>query len=250
MKLGIQLYSVREQLEKDFCGTLAALQTMGFEGVEFAGQYGGLPPGETAAALDAVGLTCCGLHADPASLMDPENPVYAYAAALHTPFITVSCCGRDQLQHWNATIATLARVATVVRSMGYRFTYHNHAPELEVRDGQTLLDALYAETPPSAVEAELDTAWVYAGGADPIETIRRHANRLPQVHAKNYSREAGALREIGRGDLDFGPIVAAARTAGVVWLIYELDVSSIDDSLASARESSIRLRQWIGGVGR
>ena len=70
MKLGIQLYSVRDRLGKDFSGTLAALKSMRFEGVEFAGQYGGLNPDETAAALDQVGLTCCGMHSDPATLMD------------------------------------------------------------------------------------------------------------------------------------------------------------------------------------
>lgn len=70
MKLGIQLYSVRGRLGKDFSGTLAALKSMGFEGVEFAGQYGGLNPGETAADLDQVGLACCGMHSDPATLMD------------------------------------------------------------------------------------------------------------------------------------------------------------------------------------
>ena len=197
MRLGIQLYSVRDQLDKDFCGTLAALKAMGFEGVEFAGHYGGMDPAGLARFLDTTGLVCCGMHADPATLMDAASSAYAYAAALKTPFITVSCCGKEQLQNWDATISTLALVAKAVHAQGYRFTYHNHAPELEIRDGQTLLDALYAATPPSEVEAELDTAWIYAGGADPVETLRRHANRLPQVHAKNYAREAKQLREIG-----------------------------------------------------
>jgi len=245
MKLGIQLYSVRDRLDADFTGTLLALRGMGFEGVEFAWNYGKMEPQALADFLSANGLACCGLHTATDDLLNAESLSYQYATTLRTPGITTSCCGQEQLANWPATIKLLAECGRVAASRGLRFTYHNHAPELASQDGTTLLDALYAATDPASVYAELDTAWVLAGGADPLVYIRRYAGRLPQLHAKDYSLEKKQLVEIGRGSLDFKTIAAAAKNAGVEWLIYELDASTIGDSLASAKESAAILRPLV-----
>lgn len=245
MRLGIQLYSVRDQLEKDFPGTIKALRAMGFEGVEFAWNYGGMEPQKVADFIAAQGLVCCGLHTGLADLRDPASLSYCYAKALKTPCITTSCCGAEDLANWTATIAALADAGRVAATQGLRFTYHNHAPELDIRDGKTLLDALYAQTDARHVKAELDTAWIYAGGQDPIATIRAYAGRVPQVHAKDYRRAEKLLVEIGRGDLDFKAIIDASREAEAEWLIYELDASTIGDSLASARESAAVLQSLL-----
>ena len=246
MRFGIQLYSVRDQLEKDFPGTIQALKEMGFEGVEFAWNYGKLTPEAVAAFIAETGLVCCGLHAGLADLRDAASLAYRYAKALQTPCITTSCCGAEELANWEATIVALADAGRVASEQGQRFTYHNHAPEFEVRGGKTLLDALYAQTDARHVKAELDTAWIYAGGQDPVAYIRAYSGRVPQVHAKDYRRAEKRLVEIGRGDLDFKAIIAAARAAQTEWLIYELDASTIGDSLASAREAAATLRPLLG----
>lgn len=245
MKLGIQLYSVRDRLDADFTGTLHALRGMGFEGVEFAWNYGRMDPQALADFLIANGLACCGLHTSTEELLNTGSLSYQYATLLHTPGITTSYCGANQIANWPESIKLLAECGRVATSLGLRFTYHNHAPELAVQNGTPLLDALYTATDPASVYAELDTAWVLAGGADPLAYIRRYAGRLPQLHAKDYDLEKKQLVEIGRGSLDFAAIAAAAKKAGVEWLIYELDASTIGDSLASARESAAVLRPLV-----
>ena len=245
MRFGIQLYSVRDQLEKDFPGTIRAIREMGFEGVEFAWNYGGMDPEAVAGFIAGTGLVCCGLHTGLQDLRDPASLSYRYAKALRIPCITTSCCGKAELENWEATITALADAGRVATGQGFRFTYHNHAPELEIRGGKTLLDALYGATDARHVKAELDTAWIYAGGQDPIATIRAYAGRVPQVHAKDYQRAEKRPVEIGRGDLDFKAVVAAARDARAEWLIYELDASTIGDSLASAREAAAALRPLL-----
>jgi sugar phosphate isomerase/epimerase len=179
-------------------------------------------------------------------LNDVTSLAYQYAKAVGAPCMTTSCCAQDELANWDRTIATLAAAGKVAATQGIRFTYHNHAPELQVVNGQTLLDRLYARTDAATVKAELDTAWVYAGGGDPVACIRRYPGRVPQIHAKDYSKASRKLVEIGRGDLDFEAIVAAGREAKTEWLIYELDASTIGDSLASARESLPRLKKLLG----
>ncbi len=246
MKLGIQLYSVREPLEKDFEGTLDALKAMGFEGVEFAWNYGKLEPAPLAAFLKKKGLLCCGLHTSLKDLQDGASLSYQYAKAIGTPCITTSCCAKDELDNWDQTIAGLAKAGLVAAQKGLRFTYHNHAQEFQTLiEGQSLLDRLYARTDAATVKAELDTAWIFVGGSDPAAYIRRHAGRVPQVHMKDYSATKKTLIEIGQGDLKFADILAAAREAKAEWAIYELDASTLGDSLVSARQSIQQLKKWM-----
>ena len=246
MRLGIQLYSVRDQIEKDFKGTIGALKEMGFEGVEFAWNYGGMEPAAVADFIAKTGLVTCGLHTSLKDLQDAKSAPYQYAKALKTPCITTSCCGKTELDNWDATITALAEAGRVAAGEGFRFTYHNHAQEFEQRGGVALLDALYAKTDAKHVKAELDTAWIYAGGQDPVSYIKKYAGRVPQVHAKDYSKTTKFVIEIGRGELDFAKIAAAAREAKAEWLIYELDTSTIGDSLASAREAIRHLKPLVG----
>lgn len=244
MKLGIQLYSIRDSLEKDFAGALRAVKEMGVDGVEFAWNYGGMEPVPLAAFLKKTGLLCCGLHTSMQELHDAASKSYQYAKALGTPCVTTSCCNKAELDNWDRTIEALAEAGRVAASQKLQFTYHNHAAEFQTIDGQAMLDRLYARTP-AAVGAELDTAWITAGGQDPVAYIRRYAGRVPQVHLKDYAKATRTLMEIGRGDLDFPAIIQAARAARATWVIYELDASTLGDSMASARESIARLKAWL-----
>ncbi len=245
MKLGIQLYSVRDELEKDFAGTFGALKAMGFEGVEFAWNYGKMEPAPLAAFLKKTGLLCCGLHTSLKDLRDAASQSYQYARAVGAPCITTSCCGPDELANWDQTIVALADAGRVAASQGIRFTYHNHAQEFQKIEGQALLDRLYARTEAATVKAELDTAWIYAGGGDPAAYIRKYAGRVPQVHVKDYSNATKFVTEIGSGELKFADIFAAAREAKAEWAIYELDASTLGNSLTSARQSIQQLKKWV-----
>ena len=245
MKLGIQLYSVRDQLSKDFPGTLRAIKAMGFEGVEIAFDYGGLSPEGLAALLEEQDLACCGMHLALKDLLDAQSEAYRYARALRSPYVTTSCAGKQYIAAWDETIRAVADAGRVAAAQGFQFTYHNHAPEMALRDGGTLLDALYAATDPRQVQAELDTAWIHAGDQDPLATLAQYAGRIPQVHAKDYSRTERQLKEIGRGDLDFRALVETARKGGAEWIIYELDASTLGDSLQSARESAAALAPLV-----
>ncbi len=220
--IGIQLYTVRESLKADFKGTLRKLAEIGYGAVEFAWNYGGMTPEQLADFLKECGLVCCGLHMPLEALLDVNSEHYGFAKAVKAPCVTVSLAGRVATD-WEKVPADLAKGASIAASHGLSFTYHNHAQELAEYENTTALDWLYANTAPELVKAELDTYWLAKGGVDPVEYVSRYAGRLPQLHLKDMDREDGSFAEVGTGTLDFPAIIAAAKKAGVEWLIVEQD---------------------------
>jgi len=240
--VGIQLYTVRQECKEDFVGTLTALAEMGYDGVEFAWNYGGMSPAELADLLVELRLRPCGLHAPKDQVAAPDSDAYAYARGLGCPFISTSLAG-DVEKDWPAAIALVQRAGRAAAQCGIQFTYHNHAQEFQKLGGQYALDVLYARTDPQQVQAELDTHWIARGGLDPAAYIRKYAGRMPQLHLKDIGPNQ-EFTEIGAGVLDLPGILAAARDAGAQWIIYEQDRCE-GPPLESARVSITNLRKVL-----
>lgn len=241
LPLGIQLYTVREECVKDFKGTLAALARLGYQGVEFAWNYGGMTPEQLARFLKEVDLRCCGLHAPLADLLDEGSDSYRYALSVGSPFVTTSCA--DDVAHdWSGTIEKLKLAGRTAKSVGITFTYHNHAQEFQRIEGRYALDMLYAATDPKTVKVELDTYWIRKGGADPASYIRRYSGRTPQVHLKDMDRSDGSFTEPGDGAIDIAAVFQAAQDGGAEWMIYEQDICK-HTPLESARKTVLNLRK-------
>ena len=219
--LGIQLFTVREELKTDFKGTIEALAEMGYDGVEMAGNYGGMDPDELAAFLDTLGLLTAGVHGGTQDLLNPASTAYAYADALGARYVTTS---RDRdVDKWETVIDEIARAAKVAKARGFVFTYHNHAAEFTKFGGKCALDILFERTDPAEVFCEIDTYWVKKGGEDPVAYIRKYKGRTPQVHLKDMDAADQSFTEIGNGIMDLDAIYEAARFAGATWMIYEQD---------------------------
>jgi len=237
MGIGIQLYSVREELKQDFQSTLRTLAEIGFGSVEFAFTFGDMPADELSAFLKELDLSCCGVHTDIAQLLDPDSDLYAYVKALGIPFVTTSCLDKVQEGVWQQTVAQLAEVGRAASEQGVRFTYHNHHQEFEPIAGMRALDYLLENTPADLVGAELDTAWAMKGGETPEDYIRRHATRIRQIHLKDFDPDTNDGTELGSGCVDLPAVFAAAGEIGCKHMIYELDESTLGSSLESARRS-------------
>ena len=240
LPIGIQLYTVREQLQGDFEGTLKALADLGYAGVEFAGNYGGKSPQELSGFISGLGLVCCGLHASLDDILEVGSDAYTYAAALDSPYLTTSLCGEVE-KDWLGTIDRVAAAGAVATSVGRTFTYHNHAQEFEEVNGRCALDLLYESTDAGNVKAELDTFWIMKGGADPVGYIRKFPGRVPQVHLKDMSPDDGTFTELGTGLMDLPGVFSVAGQVGAAWIIYEQDTCK-GDPLDSARVSLDNLR--------
>ena len=239
--LGIQLYSVRDLTgDEAFPDTLRALADMGFQGVEFAWQYGGMAPEDLAAFLQSLDLACCGLHVQLDELLDPSHVVYDYAKACESPFITTSLASR--IDDWAELTPRVDQAGAVARSKGLQFTYHNHWQEFVKIDGMYALDVLCERTNPDIVHFELDLGWVRKGGEDPMTYWRKLAGRVPQIHLRDYDAQKGEVCDLGAGFIDVPAIAALAGEMGTQWLIYEQDRYPLSP-LESAKICAERCRE-------
>lgn len=229
-KVGIQLYTLRDETAKDFAGALRRVAAEGFAGVEFAG-YGGMNAPELKALLDELKLEALGSHVGIARLNEALDEEIAFNKAIGSKYIICPYLAEEHRKDEATYRETFRRLEAIGRrcaEQGIAFGYHNHAFELEERAGsETALDALFGSTSPDAVKVELDACWVHFAGHDPVAYIEKYKGRLPIVHFKDVRRQPDGKPqtvELGTGEVNLTAIAEAAARSGVEWLVYEQDV--------------------------
>lgn len=179
----IQLWSVRDELDKDFKGTLEKLAKMGYTGVEFAaGNFGGMEAPELKAFLEGLQLEPLGAHITTPNVAD----FIAYAKALGLKYIVDPYKVMATKEEALAFAKELNEAGALCRAQGIKFGYHNHAHEF-VKAGageDTLMDVIITHTNPDDVFIELDCGWVYEAGVDPVWFIDKYAGRFKLIHVK------------------------------------------------------------------
>lgn len=233
--LGIQLYAVNQPFLEDPAGTFAKLRQFGFTEVEaYAG--GKLSAGEYRRMLDDAGLDCPSSHL----AFDPDNleAAFADAHALGAKY-AVSSSLRSAIAPkvpWEAAFgleeakrtAELAnRIGEAAARAGLQYAYHNHAYEFaDLGEAGNGYDYLLRETDPKLVQFQIDCGWMVFAGRRPEDYFAKHPGRVPSLHVKDFlapaAAEAGkdkpaqmAGAELGRGTVDYRPILVAAQKAGV-----------------------------------
>ncbi|HEX7057122.1 MAG TPA: sugar phosphate isomerase/epimerase [Bacilli bacterium] len=230
MKIGLQLYTLRAEMERDFVGGLRKVAEIGYEGVEFAG-YGGLSPVELGKTLDELGLKALGSHISYENLLSEEQfpQEMAYCRELGMRYAIIPYLQEKYRADENVLAETLRNFAHISEKCsrhGVQLCYHNHDFEFsQTFAGTTLFDTIFARVPEHLLQVELDTCWAHYAGADPVAVMRKYRNRLPLVHLKDLRREEGKplTVELGQGEVNVGAIIAAAKELGVEWAIVEQD---------------------------
>jgi len=233
MRLSVQLYTLRDPLEQDLAGTLSKVRQIGLEYVELAGTYGRSAE-EWKTLLDAEGLKVSASHTGIDALRNDFDAVVRDAKTLGFNYVVVPWVNADDYKgDWTKLGKELEPYGRRLAEQGLTLAYHNHAFEFE-GDG---LDALYAATDKSALKAQLDLAWVKIGGQDPAAYLRKHADRTPLVHLKDYdATKKPQWTPAGQGTLDFDSVLAACQEAGVEFGSIELDESP-GDPIDAVRQS-------------
>ena len=220
MPIGLQLYSVRELLPKDFDGTLRQLGAAGFKEVEAAG-YFNKTAAEFRHAMDQAGLRCISTHHPLSQLKASEDQLIEYGHQLGLEYIVCpSAMHRDPaakgqltLDDWRYSASELNRIGEKVKKAGMTLGYHNHTPEFGSEGGVVFYDELLRLTDPKLVVFEMDCGWVYAAGQDPVTYLKRSPGRFPLLHVKAMAKEAnGGYHSVvmGHGAPGYKPIFAAA----------------------------------------
>jgi predicted dehydrogenase/sugar phosphate isomerase/epimerase len=228
LPIAVQVYSVREEAERDFAGTMKKLGEMGYDGVELAGLYGKSAE-EIRDSIKAAGLTAISAHVSYDELAgDLEKTLQDYET-IGCRYIVIPWLGEDRrfgTALYEETIKEIPVISEGCKKHGMTLLYHNHDFEFaKTLDGTYALDQLYAEVPADVLGAEPDTCWIKVGGPDPSEWLKKYSGRCPLVHVKDFRRKADGvdLLALGEGEQDFPTLVKTAKECGAQWLVIEQD---------------------------
>ena len=238
-KIGLQLYTVRDQMKADFEGTLARVAQIGYKEVEFAGYFNHSPT-EVRAILAKNGLSSPSTHIMLGEL-DAWKAALDTAKAVGHEYIVVPWIPQEKrmtLDGWKSVAAVFNRGAQMAHDAGLQFAYHNHDFEFPKMEGQVPYDVLLQNTDPKLVQLEIDLYWITKGGQDPLDYFARWPGRVPLVHVKD---SAGApehkMVDVGAGKIDWKRILAKKDQAGIKHCFVEHDQppQPFDDIAASYR---------------
>lgn len=227
--VGIQMYSLRKEAEKDFIGTLKRVAKIGYKGVELMSLFGH-DPKDIKKLADDLGLKLVSMFF-PAANPENVNEISEVATALELDYICCGGCKRENfndLQQIKEETKRMKLAHETLASKGLTFLLHNHFWEFKQLDGKLAYEYLLAEIP--ELKLELDIYWASNYGVNKSEDmVRKFSNRAPILHIKDGLLEEGFVHTaVGKGRVDIKKSIEAADKDVVKWLIVELDNCSTD----------------------
>jgi len=220
--VGLELYSVRQELQKDDVGTVKAVAKMGYEAVEFFSPYTNWTTAKAKdmrKLLDDLGVKCPSTH-NGAAMFNPDRMDHAMELnqILGSKLIIMASAGKVvDLAGWKGVAEKLNAAAEKMKSSGLRAGFHNHLVEFMPMEGKTPMEVLAAETTKNVV-LQLDVGTCVEAGVDPVAWIKKNPGRFASIHAKDWSKDpaVGFKALFGEGDSPWKKIFAAAEKSGGV----------------------------------
>ena len=236
LPLGLQLYSLRELLPKDFAGTLHQIAAAGYKEVEAAGFYDRTAK-DFRRAMDVAGLRCVSAHYPMSQLQPQLDSLIAYARELGLQYMVCSSPALQDpsrvklspndpgyqeawvqaftLDDWKWNAAQFNEIGKKVKIAGMQFGYHNHTMEFRKIGDVVPYDELIRPTDPTLLTFEMDCGWVAVAGYNPADYLKKYPTRISMLHVKDFNLKQGAAHplstELGRGTVDIPAIFAAAK---------------------------------------
>jgi sugar phosphate isomerase/epimerase len=236
LQVALELYTVRDEISRDFAGTLRRVAQMGYAGIEFVG-YRNLNSQEMSALLAETGLHAVATHLGFDALQGQRlDASMSYCQDVGCSNIVLPSLAKEfrSREGIRALAPQLNDIGRRCQEHGITFGYHNHDFEFAQVDGVFLLDYLLQATDPSLVKCELDVYWVAYAGVDPLTYLQTLADRVMLIHLKDMAADR-SMTEVGKGVLDMRGICEFAQARNL-WGIVENDYPQIP-SLESARVS-------------
>ncbi len=268
LPVAVQLYSVRDEMEKDFYGTIKAMKELGYDGVEFAGLFGE-EPAKIKAFCEEIDIVPISAHVPYYDMLeDPEKVIADYAEIgckyVVVPYLTEEC--RPGTDGFAATVEGIRKIGEAAKKLGIQLLYHNHDFEFVKIGEEYALDVLYSTIPADLLQTEIDTCWVNVAGVNPAEYVEKYSGRAPVVHLKDFRKSGSgqgkmyaligiedeesseaeessfSFMPVGHGMQDIPAILAACENAGAEWVVVEQDEPAEGDT----RMNSVKLsREYL-----
>ncbi|MBO4407020.1 MAG: sugar phosphate isomerase/epimerase [Clostridia bacterium] len=270
LPVALQLYTVRDDLAKDFEGTIQKVAAMGYQGVEPAGYP--IPVEKMMEIFKKYGLACPSAHVPLAALAaDPEGELQK-CKLLGMKYAAIPYLGdgeRPAQPGFEDTLTKIRVIGSAAKKLGITLLYHNHDFEFVKIGDKYGLDVMYETIPADLLQTELDTCWVNVGGEDPAAFILKYSGRAPVVHLKDFvmkgkkpkklyaligikddgegaDEEAFSFRPVGYGAQDIPAILEASEKAGAEWVVVEQDMPAKGQT---PLESAALSREYLKKLG-
>lgn len=261
LPIALQLYSVRDDLEADFKGTLEKVKAMGYEGVEFHDLFG-LDPLVVKGWLEELGLKPVSAHIPLDDMIaDPDATIGAYKK-IGCKYVAMPWLAEERrpgFPKYDETIAAIEKLAAYCVKNDMQLLYHNHDFEFVKIGDEYAIDIMYSNIP--ELGTELDTCWVKVAGESPAKYIRKYNDRSPVVHLKDFYMpgkkpatmykligttveeiEDDAIfefRPVGYGQQVWDVILEAVAESNAEWVVVEQDDPSMGKTPLECAKYSI-----------
>jgi sugar phosphate isomerase/epimerase len=277
MKVGIQLYSVRNAMAKDPIATLRQVVDCGYKYLETAnynadkdpGTGFGVSPREMNKILDDSGAKVVGAHMDP---LDNLQPILDYFEAIGCKRIGIPMPFFKDLDDVKRQCDGFNLADEQCKARGFQLYYHNHYQEFQKFEGQTVLDYIYDNT---QLYFEVDSFWAARGGVDPVALMEKLGSRLILLHQKDFSKNMrepinvfdglvapdadlsslekfdaslsnDVFTEIGTGILPIQDYINAGNKVGVEYIFLEQDHTKMSSEIESIKTSMESFKKFSG----
>jgi len=246
LPIALQVYSIREEAEKNFASTMKEVKNMGYDGVELAGLYDKTPE-EVRDCLSDLGLTPISAHVSLQEFMEDLPVTVKRYATIGCKYLVIPYLPEDYrygTDKFDEVMANIPTIAEECHKEGITLLYHNHDFEFaKTREGNYVLDFMYEQISEQDLKTELDTCWVKVAGEEPTEYIKKYKGRCPIIHLKDFiSAPSFDYRALGYGIQDIPAILSETLSAGSEWVVVEQDEHSKHTAIKDSELSIIYLK--------
>ena len=270
-KIALQLYSIREEMEKDMDKTLGAVKAMGYDYVEWAGFYGKSAE-EIKTLLDKHGLIGLSIHQPPSVIIEQGQEAIDFLKEIGVKYCAIPYYALEDLQNnFDQIVELFTKVGKMLKENGIQMLYHNHDFEFHKIGDEYILDKLFASVPADLMNPQIDTCWVRYAGLNPVDYVRRYKDRVSIIHFKDYiclnpdgtpvceslGQEAKPkvsshadngfeFRSLGDGAQDFPALLEVAEEVDACMLVVEQDFAVDRTPMEAAQRSLDYLKRILG----
>ena len=242
--IGLQIYTLRDQIPGDMEGTLSKVAEIGYKNIEGYG-YGnrmilGKSPVEFRKIVEDIGMKLPSMHVvtelttteSKVDIMDQWKVTVEDMASIDVKYVVYAIIAeqeRKTLDDFKKWAERFNHFGEICKQAGCQFAYHNHAFEFEPKEGQMLYDILLKSTDPELVKFEIDLYWITKGGQDPVAYIEKNPGRFELYHIKDMENSPEkTFTEVGQGTVNFEKVFKVRETAGMKMFFVEQDQTKID----------------------
>lgn len=257
-KIGLQLYTLRDDIAKDVKGVIGKVAAAGYKEVETFGlskeqKFFGLSVKEFGQLLKANNLTTPSGHYMPSEMLfengngDDVKKLCDVGNTLGHKYIVIpylEAGRRKSIDQYKALAERMNKAGEICKKANLQLAYHNHDFEFLEIDGQRGYDVFMNETDKGLLKLELDLYWVVRAGLNPVDLFKKQPGRFPMVHIKDMDKvDRTKNTEIGNGSINFKKIIANAKLGGIKHYYVEHENNYAPDTIGSIQKSYAYIRK-------